>query len=186
MKNIAVFFCAFAISSCASVSFEQIGQVNMISTRNVESKIEYVLLKSYAGGSQDELEESEANSVDQAIDNTVKSVPGGEFMKNVKLYIVIHVNGKKHTMNYAAQGDVWGIPISGENAIGYQGFKVGDKVTWKNPKKFKGKNDPSYITGVIISLKSETVLAKQDETDATGQDGETVELDYDEIAKIGQ
>ena len=44
------------ISSCATVI--QLGKLNMLSNRNIESKIDYVLVKNYAGGSPKEIKKS--------------------------------------------------------------------------------------------------------------------------------
>jgi hypothetical protein len=145
------------VVSCASV--KQIGNVNMISTRNVESKTDYVLVKSYAGGSKREIRKSRSKSIDDAINQTVKSTPGGEFLKNVKVYVV-------KMKYYAVEGDVWG--ISGQ--ITYRGFKQGDKVTWKK--------DHEYLKGEITSLKNDKVcLVKADGGE------KIIELSYDDISK---
>jgi hypothetical protein len=173
-------FIALAILLFAScVTIKEIGKVNMISNRNIDSKTTYVLLKSYAGGDRDGMKHADAESIEEAIDKTVKEVPGGEYLMNAKIYIV--VKGKH--FYYAAEGDVWGrgtSSVSGTKAdISYQGFRAGDTVTWKNPKKIRSATDPTYFTGKIVSLKDdETCLVKCD------QSGETMELDYTEIAKV--
>ncbi len=95
-------FLILLFSSCLSVT--QVGQFTVVSTRNFESKANYILLKSYAGATKRELRKTKASSLDQAINNTVKSVPNGEFMKNVKVYLVHR--GKK--VFFAVEGDVWG------------------------------------------------------------------------------
>lgn len=158
------------LASCMSV--KQVGKLNMISNRNVESKVEYELVKSYSGGSKKELKKSKAITIEDAIDNTVRAVPGGEFLKNVKVYLV---NGKY----FAVEGDVWGIA----NNITFKGFKIGDKVTWKNKKspmdKLTNSGKKDYLTGRIASLKN-------DKTCFVKVDGEeqTVELLYDDITKV--
>jgi hypothetical protein len=97
-KTIAILFITI-MASCGSV--KQIGKVNMISNRNIERNLDYKPLLNYAGGSNRELRKSRAKTIEQAIDQTVKKVPGGEFLMNVKIYFV---KGKY----YAAEGDVWG------------------------------------------------------------------------------
>ncbi len=67
-----------------------------------------------------EIKKTENTSLDSAIDHTVRNTPGGEFLKNVKFYLVI--KGSKRY--YVSEGDVWGVK-SQEN---FRGFKVGDKV----------------------------------------------------------
>lgn len=100
---IAVYF-----SSCQSVRLTKAGEFNMISHRNVDVKNNYVMLKPYAGVSEKELKKSTAETMQDAIDQTVKTVPGGEFLMNVKFYVVTHKKKKKTWLTYAAEGDVWG------------------------------------------------------------------------------
>lgn len=92
---------ALLMGSCMSV--KQIGKLNMVSNRNVDSKMDYSNLKNYAGGSRRELKRLKSETLEGAIDNVVKKVPGGEFLKNVKIYVV-------NTKYYAVEGDVWGYP----------------------------------------------------------------------------
>jgi hypothetical protein len=108
----------FALTSCMKV--KQIGKINMISNRNVDSKTDYVLLKNYMGGSKKQLRKLKALTLEDAIDKVVRNTPGGEFLKNVKVY---SLNGKY----YAVEGDIWGIASNAN----FQGFKVGDSVQWK-------------------------------------------------------
>lgn len=153
------------LSACTSV--KQIGKLNMISTRNVDSKMEYALVSSYAGGSKKELKKSRAKTIEDAIDQTVRSVPGGEFLKNVKVYIV-------NSQYFAVEGDVWG--TAEKEKIAFRGFKVGDKVTWKMRKD--ALSNKKFVTGKITSLKSDKACLVQ-----CDEDGKIVELIYDELAK---
>ena len=95
------------LSSCSTIV--DLGKLNMISDRNVDSKADYVLLKSYAGGSNKEvkkaLKKTKATTLDQAVDETVRNVAGGEFLKNVKVYGV----KKKKNMYLVVEGAVWGV-----------------------------------------------------------------------------
>lgn len=108
-NSIVIISIALALTSCMSV--KQVGNLNMISTRNVDSKGDYVLLRNYMGGTKRELKKSKAKDFQQAIDNVVKQTPGGEFLKNVKVYIV----KRKY---FAVEGDIWGLE-SGQNMRGY-------------------------------------------------------------------
>lgn len=110
---------AIMFSGCFSA--KQIGKVNMISNRNIDSKGDYVAIKNYIGGSKKELKRLKAPTLEQAIDNVVRNVPGGEFIKNVKIYVV---NGKY----FAVEGDVWGFTSDAN----FKGFHVGDHVQWKD------------------------------------------------------
>lgn len=87
------------ISSCTPV--RQIGRVNMISNRNVDSNFEYSVISNYAGGSKAELKKSKATTIEEAINRTVRNVPGGEFVMNARIYIV-------KDKYFAVEGDVWG------------------------------------------------------------------------------
>ena len=90
MKNIFIGFVATAfLASCGSTTLKQVGKVNMISNRNVDPKLDYSLLSSYSGGSQRELKKSKAITIEDAVDQTVRKVPGGEFLMNTKLFKVI-------------------------------------------------------------------------------------------------
>ena len=175
MKNLFILITATMFASCATTSLRQIGSVNMISNRNVDSKTEYVLLQAYAGGSESDLKESESLTIDDAINEPVKSVAGGEFLKNVKIYTIM----RGSVFYYAAVGDVWGI-AGVENS--YNGLRSGDKVTWKNPKKIT--DEPKYLTGVVLSVKldDETAIVQKDDNDL--QYAGTVEVDLDELSKI--
>lgn len=139
----ALFTLASTLTGCFSVV--ELGKLNMISNRNVESKADYVLLKNYAGGDMREikkaLKKTKAVTLDQAVDETVRNVAGGEFLKNVKVYGV----KKKDKMYLFVEGDVWGLTDN----ISYRGFKIGDIVQWKDfTGTHKGK-----ITGLTDSEK---------------------------------
>ena len=131
------------ISSCATVV--DLGKLNMISDRNIDSKMDYVLIKNYAGGSAKEikkaLKKTKATTLDAAVDETVRNVAGGEFLKNVKVYGV----KKKKEMYLLVEGDVWG--VSGNES--FRGFKVGDTVQWKELTVTK----KGIITGLTDSEK---------------------------------
>lgn len=146
-----------SIASCTSV--EQIGKVNMISNRNVNPKLSYIVLSTYAGGSKKELLRSRATSIENAVDKTVKKIPGGEFLMNAKIYLI-------NARYFAVEGDVWGLT----NNIEYRGFKVGDTVAWKKMGK--------YMTGTIQSLKDDKTCLIETEN------GSITEVKYDDISKV--
>lgn len=133
MKKL-LFLSIVILAGCSSV--HQIGSVNMISSRNVDSKADYVLIKTGTNDSKANFRKNKATTVDQAINNMVQNVPGGEFMKNVKLY----TDGK----SFAVLGDVWGVAESAN----IEGFRVGDKVLIKNSILNKEKFSHGEITGL--------------------------------------
>ena len=171
MRRKILFFALLAImgmfSSCISV--KEVGKVNMISNRNVSMKTDYGLLASYSGGSKSELKKSKAENIEQAIDQTVRKVPGGEFLMNAKINIVYHrVSGKAF---FAVEGDVYGLKsANGTAERSYRGFKAGDKVNWGN--KLMG-----FKSGTIKSIKDDRTCLIETE------DGKVVEKKYDEISK---
>ncbi len=132
MKKVALFLLLLAFSACSSV--KQIGQVNMISTRNIDASANYELLSAYVGGRKSELRSNKAKTIDEAINKTVKNIPGGEYLMNVKIYRV----GESY---YAVEGDVWGLP---GNQSRY-GFSVGESVMWRTVFN-------SFEQGVIASF----------------------------------
>ena len=145
-----------SVSACISV--KQIGKVNMISNRNVDPTLDYEIISTYSGGSKRELRKTRAITIEDAITQTVKKIPGGEFLMNTKIYIV---NDKY----FAVEGDVWGV---GTN-IAYRGFMVGDKVVWKVMGVVK--------EGTVKSLKDDKTCFVETE------DGIIVEKKYDQISK---
>ena len=170
LKNYNIFkvicFAVIFLSACTSI--KKIGTVNMISNRNIEHSLNYKLLSSYSGGSDNELKKSRSKSIEEAIDKTVKKVVGGEYLMNVNMYVI---KGKY----YAVEGDVWGAAAE----LSYRGFKVGDKVTWKNKSlaaTFSGKKN--YITGTIKAFKDDKTCLIEIE----GEE-KTIEMKYDDITK---
>jgi hypothetical protein len=143
LNTIFIAISAIALSSCSTVI--ELGRLNMVSTRNVESNANYVLIKNYSGGDKAEikkaLKKTKATTLDAAVDETVRNVAGGEFLKNVKVYGV----KKKEVMYLLVEGDVWG--VSGQES--YRGFKVGDIVQWKELTITK----KGTITGLTDSEK---------------------------------
>ena len=157
-----------ALSSCFTVV--DLGRLNMVSSRNIDSKMDnYALLKNYAGGNQKEikkaLKKTKATTMEQAIDETVRNVAGGEFLKNVKVYGV----KKKEKIYLFVEGDVWGYK---EN-ISYRGFKVGDMVQWKEV----GVTKKGVVTGLT---DSEKCMIKED-----GKEN-SQSLKYTNITKVSE
>lgn len=161
MKKIILFVTVATLTSC--ISIKQIGYINMISTRNISMKENYAQVKSYSGESDKELLKNKAKSVDEAVTNLVRTVPGGEFVMNAKIYIV-------NSEYYAVSGDVWGVASKGLNKVdnmhindaadnsievNFKGFKKGDHILWQD----------GFIkyTGIISDLKdNEVATVKQD------------------------
>jgi hypothetical protein len=143
MTIVGAFIIASSITGCFTVT--NLGKLNMISDRNIESNVDYVLIKNYAGGNANEikkaLKRTKATTIDAAVDETVRNVAGGEFLKNVKVYGVMRNKG----MYLFVEGDVWGI----DGNESFRGFKVGDLVQWKDISGTHKGN----ITGLTDSEK---------------------------------
>jgi hypothetical protein len=159
--NKLLLLCAIVLlASC--VTTKQIGSTVMISNRNLESSVNYVLIKTYMGAGDREIRKTKAKTIEDAVDQTVKSTPGGEFLKNVKIY-------RTNKNLFAVEGDVWGIPANAN----FQGFAVGDKVKWT--KLFKN------YTGTIVDLKNDKACTIKRDSDSN-----ITEVDYTDLTKIGK
>jgi hypothetical protein len=150
------------------MQMKPIGDLTMISTRNIDRSMDYVLVKNYQGLSKKEKKKSKSKDIEEAVNSTVKSTPGGEYLTNVKLYIIMNpLRKKEFRQTYAVEGDVWG--FKGDQSM--KGFKIGDKVFWSTVTGQK--------QGVILELKNGTQAAIQIE----GQD--KIELiNYDKLTKL--
>jgi len=100
MKIIILLIFSIIVSGCGWV---RIGDLTMVATRNIDTKTDYKLIQNYVEGKGKA--GKGVNPLEQAIDETVKKINGGEFLKNVKIYI--KDNGQKVKI----EGDVWGIPV---------------------------------------------------------------------------
>ena len=147
-----------------------IGKLNMLSNRNIDSKGQYISLKSFAGSGKRELAEKACDTFEESVDKVVRAVPGGEYLMNVKLYRV----GKK----YAVEGDVWS--ISTRNDI--RGFKVNDIVI------FSGRKIPNRISFDNALYKGQIIAFIDDQkcyvkyADKKGKDHE-ITLSIDDLTK---
>ncbi len=163
-RLLGVAIISLILISCQSIKVVQIGQLNMISNRNIDHSQNYHLIQTYVGASNEERKKSRAETIQQAIDETVQNVQGGEYIMNARIYMVMVSSEHQY---YSVEGDVWGIALESIS----NGFKAQDTVTWQ----ISG----NWYTGVIISLKdSKTCILKCIENGVIG------ELKYSELAKI--
>ncbi len=147
MKNLFIVLIAFFLFHSCAPTVQKVGTVNIISHRNVDPNLQYELISSYTGGSKRELKKSRAANIQDAVDQTVRKVPGGEMVMNAKIY---QVKGKY----FAIEGDVWG--MKGNRSI--RGISVGDNVVCKDKnfiRKLDLKNDIIYgkVTGMMDDEK---------------------------------
>lgn len=126
-KLIFLFFLSLSLMSC---SIHKIGDCTMLSIRNVNDKMDYCLKKSYAGDTKKEIRKNRSKTIDEAADKLIRTVPGGEFLRNVRIFRIDGFKKRK----YAVTGDVWG--YCSEDAS-HKGFSVGDAVIWKEGAVFQ-------------------------------------------------
>jgi hypothetical protein len=147
----------------ACFSIKQIADLNMVSKRNVDMSKEYGLIATYARKTKKQLKKAKSPNIQEAVDLVVKSVPGGEFLMNVKIY---QVNGRY----FAVEGDVYGVKGS---APDYKGIKVGDAVTWKTALGYK--------TGKVIAIDNNlNFLVEESES------GKTKKFKAEELSLINE
>jgi hypothetical protein len=163
-KAIIMMLPTILLTNCGSLKVTQIAKLNMVSNRNVESTIEYSLLKSYMGASEKEIKKTKAKTLEDAIDETVRNTAGGEFLKNMKVYLV----QSKNEMYFAVEGDVWG--VKGQEK--FRGFSIGDMVQWKD---ILGKPHKGKITGLKDS--KECMIKEEGNENSKA-------VEYDRIIKL--
>ena len=207
-NHILYLFILFGIlTSCRGNYYivQPAGELTMVSTRNFESKENYSEIKTYAGVDRSQIDNAIANSkggkikrkskaykeintfkaknLQESVDAVVKSVSGGEYLTNVKLYSVYSFDSRSMipTVFYMASGDVWGTKTNEENI---KGFKVNDKVVFTYTKDnksvigkvFKGKINQQY-SGKILELKSATAILSI-------ETGEIIEVPYIDLVRL--
>lgn len=95
-KVITIIALSSLLTSC---TWYKVGSLTIVGTRNIDSKTEYVLKQKEVEGVS-KLKSNDA--IGESIDNAVKKIKDGEFMKNTKVYV-----NKKGT-KIKVIGDVWG------------------------------------------------------------------------------
>ena len=162
-----LFMIVLGIICCAGcTTVKQIGQFTLLSTRSVNDNIgEYKVLSYYEGESDAEIKKSRAENMEEAVTIMLRNVPGGEFLKNVKVFEI--EKGKKKQY-FAVVGDVWGKALQNADV---NGFKVGDKVQWIG---LTGKK-----VGIITNLTNSEECTVQEEGKET-----VITLKYSKLTKI--
>ncbi len=163
MKKILILSIAgLLLTSCGS--WVRLGDMNMISTRNVDVQIhKYELIKRDV---EAVVKTNGQDAMVQAIDKLCKDYRG-EFVKNVKVFV--RDNGKK----VKVQGDVWGEHINNVSITHKTQFQVGDAIFFK--KDGKGK----WISGQIKGLTSTKVIVEDSK-------GKIFESNYEDVTKTNQ
>ena len=86
----------------------EILKCSIISFRNIDVKLKYHMLHRYASLSKKEIKKSRCKDIPQAVNELVKKIEGGEFLKNATIYEVTIGFAFFKRVFYAAEGDVWG------------------------------------------------------------------------------
>ncbi len=170
MKKISLILLAGAVilnSGC----FNRVGRLTMISTRNVDGDMsQYVLLVKNVKAKG---KSKTGDALEVAIDNAVKKIAAGEFMKNVIIYSSSKGNKIK------VEGDVWGYKSDINKSITTTvnaniEFKRGDRVTFSKGNKI--------YEATILGLSSEFAVVEY-----TGFRGRLykAEIKYEALTKLG-
>lgn len=143
---------AFILTSCTSI--KEIGRLNVISTRNVElGNQKYAKIATYAGETKKELKKAKCTSLDEAVNAIVRKYPGGEFLTNAKVWMII----KGNKTYFSASGDIWGVVNEDGNITRERhGFAVGDEVTWSPVAgQFEKGTVDSFVDNETCIIKKE-------------------------------
>jgi len=213
--NITLFSAlAFFLSSCrATMVVTPMGELNMVSTRNISKSENYEALKTYAGVSSSDINNALSKSrkgyipkksqifkeimkfkgktLNEAVDNVVKSQVGGDYLMNARLFLVLIAEKKgllsnKHLVNYqyVLGGDVWGTK-SAENDI--QGFRTGDNVIFTYARELKkALNGKKNFEDGVIGKQYQGKIVGLSGTEATVklENGSLVDIPYSLLRKI--
>ena len=99
MKAIILPF-ALLLASCGG--YQRIGSLSMISTRNMDRSITYVPIQR---GVEATARMRNDDALQEAVDQCVNSVPGGEYLMNVAVFV------KDNGQRVRVRGDVWGTAV---------------------------------------------------------------------------
>ncbi|HRO74549.1 MAG TPA: hypothetical protein PLP27_00190 [Crocinitomicaceae bacterium] len=211
MKNLlGLGLVLFVCGSCAHYyTFKPVGDLSMAATRNIDNSKEYVALKNYAGISRDdvaaamatakkgkikkknpiikEINAFKASDIKDAIDKVVKSVAGGDYLYNLKIYHITEVSGfmgKKVDYSFVLSGDVWGVN-SADNNI--KGFHKGDKVVFVYSRDLKKEIGTKNFTGEVGKQYKGTVIGLKSGLATVLLDNESVvDIPYSYLTNLGQ
>ena len=207
------------MSSCGvKLYVTPLGAFNSISTRNIDASIKYEALKTYAGVSSTEIDDVISKSkkgvitkrnrifreimkfkgktLNEAVDNVVKSQVGGDYLMNVRFYQVVESASKnplEPVVTYVSSGDIWGQKKGAQNI---KGFSINDEVVfvYKNElKKALGDSKLLVVLGIRTKIFPQGEMNKQYKgviTDLMGaeatvqiKDGPILDIPYNILKK---
>ncbi len=215
MKTLLFISIAIILFSCkGSLYVVPAGNLNSISTRNIDASKKYEPLKTYAGVGSSEIEEAisrskkgrikrrnpiykeiikyKGKSINEGVDNVVKSQVGGEYLMNARLFLVQMV-GRSYSLSkgttntvkyeYVCGGDVWGIKGGDQNI---KGFRMNDQVVFVytrelrrivKRKNFKEGVLKKQYKGTIITLMGADATIKL-------ENGTLIDIPYTNLRKL--
>jgi hypothetical protein len=163
----SVFYFGTILLFMSSCAYQRIGDLTMVSNRNVNSGKEYVLIQRNAEG---KAKMKKDDALERAIDAATEKY-NGEYLMNVKVYV--KNNGKK----IKVEGDVWGLKstqVNIESSVTKKvEFETGDTVTFRNFGKLtEGKIIGINKNGAIVEFNNMLGRTKKKE------------VPFDELTKI--
>lgn len=195
------------MASCSTYyTVQTTGSLASISTRNIDKSAEYVQLQAYAGVSRADVEAAissskngkikkrnpiikeinqfSAKSLNEAVDNVVKGVPGGEFVQNVRVFQVNQIKGYSIKTYYVISGDIWG--ENKENPE-IKGFHKNDKVVFSYTKDLKKEIGTKNFTGEIgKQYKGKVIGLKGGFATIELENATVVDIPYTYLTNLGQ
>ncbi len=114
----------FLLSSCVQV--RQIGYLPQLNRAFTMDSTDLILLAKFTGVDKKEMQKSRAETIEEALEITLRKVPGGEFLRNVRIHIS-RPWGLSQKTYFSVSGDVWGK----KDGVDYRRFKIGDEVGWR-------------------------------------------------------
>ena len=152
------------MTSCA---YQRIGDLTMISNRNVDSEKEYVLIQRNAEGIA-KMKKNDA--LERAIDAATEEY-NGEYLMNVKVYV--KNNGKK----IKVEGDVWGLKSTRVNVES----SVTKKIEFTNVDNVTFQNSGKLTEGKIIGINGNGAIVEY--INILGKTKKK-QIPFDELTKI--
>ena len=151
MKKLLFLAIIACVTGCA---YNRVGSLTMISTRNIDYSTEYVEL---ARGVEGTSKMKRDDAMQEAIDEAVNSIPGGEYMMNTVVYV-------KDNRIIKVKGDVWGRRAGSEPIIIDRPvvFVPGQKVKYIDKKKRK-------VNATVVAVNTGEI---------------TIELDHNQVQYI--
>ncbi|MEJ6777830.1 MAG: hypothetical protein QNK85_11015 [Crocinitomicaceae bacterium] len=135
------------LSSCG---YQRIGDLTMISNRNVDSGKEYIVLQRNGQGVA---KMKKDDALELAIDNATEKYEG-EYLMNVKVYV--KGNGKK----IKVEGDVYGLKSAATHTTVDVESSVTKKIEFETGDTVSFKNSGKFVEGRIVGINSDGALVE--------------------------